>query len=74
MNCYEENYPSVISYSQYEELQQEKDNLQTEYEDIEFKFEELKIALKEVFAAKTGTERLDKLENFYEWCKENQYV
>lgn len=71
---YEENYPSVISYEQYEELQQEYDHLQGKYENIDFKFEELKTALKEIFEARTGTERLDKLENFYEWCKENQYV
>lgn len=71
---YEETYPKTVSYNQYEELKQERDSIQENYENIDFKFQELKIALKEVFEAKTEVDRLDKLENFYEWCKENQYV
>lgn len=71
---YEETYPKTVSYNQYEELKQERDSMQENYENIDFKFQELKIVLKEVFEAKTEVDRLDKLENFYEWCKENQYV
>lgn len=71
---YEETYPKTVSYNQYEELKQERDSIQENYENIDFKFQELKIALKEVFEAKTEVDRLDKLENFYEWCKEKQYV
>lgn len=71
---YEETYPKTVSYNQYEELKQERDSIQENYENIDFKFQELKTALKEVFEAKTEVDRLDKLENFYEWCKENQYV
>ena len=70
---YEETYPKTVSYNQYEELKQERDSIQENYENIDFKFEELKTALKEVVEAKTEVDRLDKLENFYEWCKENQY-
>lgn len=71
---YEETYPKTVSYNQYEELKQERDSIQENYENVDFKLKELKIALKEVFEAKTDVDRLNKLEDFYEWFKENQYV